>query len=115
MDLLDLLPPSVSLLDAVVAMHVTGPVDGSPFPLQMLAASHSAVALDTALYTLLQLCSGRRPPVAGSRQATCFPGPIREIWLIPLSLWNLLMPKILSSPPACSRPASIPIKLPSAW
>ena len=55
MDLLDLLPPSVSLLDAVVAMHVTGPVDGLPFPLQMLAASHSAVALDTAVYTLLGL------------------------------------------------------------
>ena len=55
MDLLELLPPSVSLLDAVVAMHVSGPVDGSPFPLQMLAASHSAVALDTAVYTLLGL------------------------------------------------------------
>ena len=55
LDLLDLLPPSVSLLDAVMAMHVTGPVDGSPFPLKMLAASHSAVALDTAIYTLLQL------------------------------------------------------------
>ena len=56
LDLLDLLPPSVSLLDAVVAMHITGPVHGSPFPLQMLAASPSAVALDTAVYTLLQLC-----------------------------------------------------------
>ena len=55
MDLLDLLPPSVSLLDAVRAMHVTGPVDGQPFPLDMLAASPSAVALDTAVYTLLRL------------------------------------------------------------
>jgi uncharacterized protein (DUF362 family) len=55
MDLLELLPPSVSLLDAVVAMHVTGPVDGQPFPLQMLAASRSAVALDTAVFTLLGL------------------------------------------------------------
>jgi uncharacterized protein (DUF362 family) len=61
MDLLDLLPPSVSLLDAVVAMHVSGPVDGSPFPLRMLAASSSAVALDTALYTLLQLCPADVP------------------------------------------------------
>jgi uncharacterized protein (DUF362 family) len=54
-DLLDLLPPSVSLLDAVVAMHVTGPVVGQPFPLGLLAASPSAPALDTAMYTLLQL------------------------------------------------------------
>jgi uncharacterized protein (DUF362 family) len=55
LDLLDLLPPSVSLLDAVRAMHVTGPVDGEPFPLELLAASPSAVALDTAMYTLLGL------------------------------------------------------------
>ena len=61
MDLLDLLPPSVSLMDAVMAMHVTGPVDGSPFPLGLLAASHSAVALDTALYTLLQRCPADVP------------------------------------------------------
>jgi uncharacterized protein (DUF362 family) len=55
MDLLDLLPPSVSLLDAVVAMHVTGPVDGQPFALEMLAASPDSVALDTAVYTLMGL------------------------------------------------------------
>lgn len=61
MDLLDLLPPSVSLLDAVMAMHVTGPVDGLPFALEMLAASPSAVALDTAIYTLLRLCPADVP------------------------------------------------------
>lgn len=55
MDLLDLLPPSVSLLDGIIAMHVSGPVDGLPFPLEMLAASPSPVALDTAIYTLLGL------------------------------------------------------------
>ncbi|GAH09440.1 unnamed protein product, partial [marine sediment metagenome] len=55
LDLLTLLPPSVSLLDAVTAMHVTGPVDGEPFFLNLLAASPSAVALDTALYSLLHL------------------------------------------------------------
>ena len=51
----------MSLLDAVVAMHVSGPVDGAPFPLEMLAASPSAVALDTALYTLLQRCPADVP------------------------------------------------------
>jgi uncharacterized protein (DUF362 family) len=61
LDLLNLLPPSVSLLDAVMAMHVTGPVDGLPFALEMLAASPSAVALDTAVYTLLRLCPADVP------------------------------------------------------
>jgi uncharacterized protein (DUF362 family) len=61
MDLANLLPPSVSLLDAVTAMHVTGPVDGHPFPMELLAASTSAVALDTAIYTLLQLTPANVP------------------------------------------------------
>ena len=55
LDLLDLLPPSVSLMDGVMAMHQTGPVNGLPFALGMLAASPSPVALDTAVYTLLGL------------------------------------------------------------
>jgi uncharacterized protein (DUF362 family) len=49
------------MLDAVMAMHETGPVHGGPFPLEMLAASPSAVALDTAIYTLLQLCPANVP------------------------------------------------------
>lgn len=61
MDLLDLLPPSASLLDAVVAMHVTGPVDGLPCPLEMLAASPSPVALDTAFYTFMRLAPADIP------------------------------------------------------
>jgi uncharacterized protein (DUF362 family) len=42
-------------------MHVTGPVDGLPIALEILAASPSAVALDTAMYTLLQLCPADVP------------------------------------------------------
>jgi uncharacterized protein (DUF362 family) len=49
------LPPSMSLMDAVVAMHAGGPVDGEPYFLGLLAASPSAVALDTAVFSLLGL------------------------------------------------------------
>ncbi len=49
------LPPSVSLMDAVKAMHVHGPVKGQSYPMGLLAASHSAVALDTAVMTMLGL------------------------------------------------------------
>jgi uncharacterized protein (DUF362 family) len=47
------LPPVFTLLDAVVAMHRTGPTGGDPLPLGLLAASPSPVALDTALFTAL--------------------------------------------------------------
>lgn len=49
------LPPSMSLMDAVVAMQGGGPVDGEPYHLGLLAASPSAVALDSAVFTLLGL------------------------------------------------------------
>ncbi len=52
-DLHDLLPPSMSLMDAVTAMHVSGPVHGQPYNLGLLAASPSAVGLDTAVFSLL--------------------------------------------------------------
>jgi uncharacterized protein (DUF362 family) len=49
------LPPTVSLMDAVRAMHVHGPVKGQSYPMGLLAASNSAVALDTAVMTILGL------------------------------------------------------------
>jgi len=49
------LPPTVSLMDAVTAMHVHGPVKGQPYSMGLLAASNSAVALDTVVMTMLGL------------------------------------------------------------
>lgn len=46
--LMDVLPPVVSLLDGVEAMHRTGPIVGDPYPLGFLGASANPVALDTA-------------------------------------------------------------------
>lgn len=55
LDLHDHLPPSLSLMDAVTAMHVGGPVHGQPYNLELLAASPSAVGLDAAVFSLLGL------------------------------------------------------------
>lgn len=54
-DIASHLPPVTSLADAVIAMHVRGPSGGKPYPARLLAASASPVALDTALYTLLDV------------------------------------------------------------
>lgn len=51
------LPPVAALVDGVTAMHRTGPSRGEPFPLGLLGASASAVALDEIIYTIL----GRTP------------------------------------------------------
>lgn len=57
LDLYKALPPVTALADGVIAMHVTGPSDGQPFPLGLIGASTSAPALDAALGALL----GARP------------------------------------------------------
>lgn len=53
LDVLAALPPMIHVMDGITAMHVRGPMGGRPFALGLLGASASAVALDTALATLL--------------------------------------------------------------
>lgn len=55
MDLPEVLPPVITLLDGIRAMHVSGPIKGKPFHLGLIGASGSAVGLDTAMYSLLGL------------------------------------------------------------
>lgn len=55
LDLLEILPPQIHLADGIVAMHRSGPLDGEPLPFSCVAAAESAVALDTALLTALEL------------------------------------------------------------
>ncbi len=53
LDIMRALPPTVTVLDAITAMHVHGPIGGEPCHLGLLAASRSPVALDTAIYGIL--------------------------------------------------------------
>ena len=52
-ELLTMLPPTLTLVDGIVAMHRSGPVHGAPFPLHLIAAGSSPVAIDTALLAIL--------------------------------------------------------------
>jgi uncharacterized protein (DUF362 family) len=54
-DLLALLPQSITLIDGIIAMHSTGPVSGQPYPLGLVGAGHNPVAVDTALLQLAGL------------------------------------------------------------
>lgn len=55
MDLPAVLPPVLTVLDGIHAMHTEGPIRGEPFELGLLGASQSPIALDTAMYSLLGL------------------------------------------------------------
>lgn len=60
-DLWAALPPVMAVADGIVCMHKSGPSGGAPYPLHCIAASSSAVALDTALYHMLGLDSAAVP------------------------------------------------------
>lgn len=53
------MPVSFSLMDAIYPMHETGPINGKPYSMNLLAGSPNQYALDTALYMLLGLSPKR--------------------------------------------------------
>jgi len=54
-DLLAVLPQSMTVIDGIIAMHKTGPVSGKPYHLGLVGAAVNPVALDTALLQVLGL------------------------------------------------------------
>ena len=68
-DLLTVLPPSLSLVDGIVAMHKTGPIHGDPHHLSLIAGGVNPVALDTALLALLKIDPVQSPLWLAARRA----------------------------------------------
>ena len=60
-ELLELLPDGVSIIDGVMAMHQNGPMAGEPFPARVLGASLNPVALDTAMLAVIGLSPESSP------------------------------------------------------
>jgi uncharacterized protein (DUF362 family) len=60
-DLIALLPQQLHIADGIEVMHKTGPLHGESLQLGCLAASTSAVGLDTAMLAALELPFGRSP------------------------------------------------------
>ena len=56
------LPPQLTLIDGIMAMHTTGPIAGTEYPLGLLSVSDNTVAADTAMCTVLGL-SGSEVPI----------------------------------------------------
>lgn len=61
MDVHDALPQAHHLMDGIHPLHRDGPINGEPFELGLLAASESAIALDTAAYSILGLSPSQVP------------------------------------------------------
>ena len=84
LDLVELLPSQVSLIDGVVAMHRQGPVNGDRLALGCLGASRDPVALDTSLLDVLDL-EPRNCPIYRAAKKRQLAGGSREHLQYPLS------------------------------
>ena len=78
-----LLPPILSLVDGIVAMHKTGPLQGEAYPLNLVAASMNPVAVDTALHQILGVSPKQSPIMAACCRAE-MPGAQKEQLIFPL-------------------------------
>ncbi len=63
------LPSSLNIIDGIVAMHRNGPMNGTPYPLSVLAASTNAVAADRAFHAILGVDPQDSPVMAACQRA----------------------------------------------
>ncbi len=75
----DRLPPSFTLIDGICAMHRTGPVSGTPFPLGLVGGSWNPVALDGVLCRMLRVSPHQVPLLAAARARKMAGSGDREI------------------------------------
>jgi uncharacterized protein (DUF362 family) len=55
LDLLEVVPTGMTIIDGIVAMHGTGPLSGAPYSLRLVGGALNPVALDSALLQILKL------------------------------------------------------------
>ncbi len=60
-ELLTVLPPGMTFVDGVTAMHKTGPIGGLPFNLGIVACSSNPVAIDRTFFEIIGLDPGASP------------------------------------------------------
>ena len=68
-ELLTVLPASYTVVDGVVAMHVSGPIHGNPYPLGLLAGGANPFAIDTALLAVLRIPPETSPLWVAAKRA----------------------------------------------
>lgn len=87
-----LFPSGVSLIDGVLAMEGTGPMDGRECPLALLGCSQDPYALDTALLAVLGV-DNQQVPLWQAAVSQQFPGTELSALTYPLASPDQLRPQ----------------------
>ena len=70
-DLIEVLPAQLAIIDGITAMHHTGPVNGVALQLGCLGCSTDPIALDTAILQMLELDEQRSPLWCEAQRRGC--------------------------------------------
>jgi uncharacterized protein (DUF362 family)/NAD-dependent dihydropyrimidine dehydrogenase PreA subunit len=83
LDLLNIVPPDLFIMDGVLGMQGDGPMGGTPVEIGVMLAATDAVALDLATCKLLGIESMGVPPLRQAKVRGLWPGEIRYPLLTP--------------------------------
>lgn len=78
-DLPQLVPPGISLCDGIVAMHVTGPMGGKPYPLHLMGCSIAPHSLDASLLAILGVVPAQSPVWKRLKERGVFGNDLTEL------------------------------------
>jgi uncharacterized protein (DUF362 family) len=78
-DLPQVVPPGISLCDGIVAMHVTGPMAGKPYPLNLMGCSVLPQALDVSLLEILGVMPSQSPLWARLNQRGVYGNELHDV------------------------------------
>lgn len=100
-ELLAVLPDSLTLVDGITAMHRSGPIGGDPFPLETAVSSTNPVAVDRALLMLLGIQPEASPLMQACRRKGLngtFKGELDFPFHTPdeIAAENFVLPEVLS-------------------
>ncbi|RUM35739.1 MAG: DUF362 domain-containing protein [Desulfobulbus sp.] len=101
LQLLEVLPDSLTLADGIEAMHKTGPLHGESYPLKIVAGSANPVALDRALFEVLSLHPRQSPLMQECIQAGLEGSLLSDLIFPltapgPLQVTDFCVPEVLS-------------------
>ncbi len=98
LEISQLLPPGLNMVDATTIMHVTGPSGGKPLSLGLILASPSAVAVDTSAYHILGLAPGQVPLWHTALERNLYGSRLEDLRFIKEDLRAIQLPTRVSMP-----------------
>ena len=92
LDLVALVPPKLTIMDAVVGMEGDGPFNGTPRHIGLLIASTDPLSLDIVVSEMMGIPNEKNPLLVEAKKRNLHPSGIEEVDVIGVPLEQLYIP-----------------------